>query len=96
MKTNSPLLDQWKIAVLKKEIKRSDATTFSKEALFTNPIGSFSSVAIARGDVSFFQLLGREEVDPTVLNDVYAGQKLIGKDMTQQMVSTLLDEMGSL
>ena len=95
-KTDHPLLDQWKIAVNKKEIRRSDPSTLSKEALFTSPIGSWSSVATAHGDVSFFQLLGREEVDPAIHEEVYAGQRLIGKDMTQQITRTLLEEMGPL
>lgn len=88
------LIDQWRLLKRQLEIKRSDTTHLPKTEMFSSPLGSWSSVATPRGgDIAFFHLLKREASDPSIYDQVQDGQKLMGRDITKQMIQTLLDEV---
>lgn len=91
------LIDQWRLFKRRQEVKRSDTTELSKAEMFTQKVGSWSSVsAPLGGNVAFFQLLERDVADVKVQDQVAAGQKLIGQDVKRQRIQKLLDEMGAL
>ena len=95
--SNHRLIDQWKLVKQDLEIKRSDTTTLPKEEMFSNELGSWSSIVTPKGgDVAFFRLLKRDVSDLSVHEQVQDGQKLIGRDVARRMMQTLLDEVGPL
>lgn len=91
------LMDQWTLSKRTEHIKRSDTTELAKAEMFTQNIGSWSSVATPLGgNVSFFYLLARDVSELKVHDQVSAGQKLIGRDAARQRMQKLLDEVGTL
>ncbi len=91
------LIDQWRIVKRHEEVKRSDTTSFAKSELFSQALGSFSSVVTAPGGgIAFFHLLKREASTSCVHDQVTEGQKLMGRDMARHMVQSLIEEIGPL
>ncbi len=95
--THEALIDQWMLSKKRQEIKRSDTTELPKDEMFTQAIGSWSSIATPRGgNACFFHLLERDATHLKVQEQVSEGQKLIGRDVMRQRIRTLLDEVGPL
>ncbi|MBP7074891.1 MAG: hypothetical protein KBA81_05845 [Rhabdochlamydiaceae bacterium] len=95
--TGYSLIDQWMLSKRRQEIKRSDTTELPKGEMFTQAIGSWSSIATPRGgNACFFHLLERDASHLKVQDQVSEGQKLIGRDVMRQKIQTLLDDVGAL
>ncbi len=91
------LVDQWVLSKRHQEIKRSDTTELSKTEMFTESVGSWSSISTPHGgNAAFFHLLERDAADLKVHEQVSEGQKLIGREVARQRIQKLLDEVGTL
>jgi hypothetical protein len=91
------LADQWALLKKREEVKRSDVTELSKAEMFTQDIGSWSSIAAPpSGNVAFFHLLERDTADLKIHDQVTEGQRLLGRDVKRQKIEQLLDEVGAL
>jgi GcvH upstream region-like protein len=92
--TGQPLLDQWTLIQETKEIKRSDATTLSKEDMFTAAEGRWSRVSTSRnGDLAFFRLVKKGVSEQTIADKVAEGQHLLGMDARRLLMHQVLQKM---
>jgi len=92
--TGQPLLDQWTLTSQTKEIKRSDATTLSKEDMFAGAEGHWSRVTTPRnGDLAFFRLIKKGISEHAIADKVAEGQRLLGMDARRLLMHQVLQKM---
>lgn len=95
VKTGDPLKDQFLLTRRTMDVKRSDALTLSKEELFKNEVGSWSSISTpSNGDVAFFHLIERASSSQEVVAEkVEEGQKILGVDAKRLLLHQILKRM---
>lgn len=94
--TGDPLKDQFLLTKNQREVKRSDPLTLSKEELFTQTAGYWSSVSTpSNGDLAFFRLIELQKSRENVADKVEEGQKILGVDAKRLLTRQILDRMAA-
>jgi hypothetical protein len=92
--TGDLLKDQFLLVKSQKEVKRSDPLTLSKEELFTQTAGYWSSVSTPpNGDLAFFRLIELQKSQEVIADKVDEGQKILGVDAKRLLMHQILQRM---